>query len=396
LIDVTDTGVQRGGLAAARGSGDEHDSLRHRDRALESVEITRVEAEILHRGERLVFLEQPDHTLLAVDGGQGRDAVVAGLALEADRDVSVLRLAALRDVHIGHDLHARDHRPVQPTRRREQRVEHAVDPEANPQIRLVRFDVDVARSPVNRLHEQEVAKRDDRRLLARDLEVVDDVFVGVRVAPRVLGRGVDVLDRLAIELAAVEDLLHERLALEVLVDELREVRFRARHHDHALPRGELHVVDRGQVERIEHRHVDGVVVLTQRDRLVLEHQLARQRSEGRFVALEMAEPHDLDAHLLLEGIADLGLGAQAELDQDRSQSSPAHLLHGQCSIDAHVVDHAGVDQDLPQPAAHRFGGGRRVVRCRRCRRPEARGQWRRIRLGRRTHRGLHRPRHALC
>lgn len=61
---------------------------------------------------------------------------------------------------------------------------------------------------------------DDRSLLARDLEFVDVLVafgaVGLRCA-------VDRLDRTAIELTAIEDLLHERLGLEMLANQVSEV-----------------------------------------------------------------------------------------------------------------------------------------------------------------------------
>ena len=114
LVERGDRGVERVGLARSGGARDQHDAVGLGDRALEALERVRLEAQLGHVQHELRLVEQPQHDLLAPEGGQRGDAEVhvaaAVLDLEADLDAAVLGQALLRDVQLGHDLDARGER----------------------------------------------------------------------------------------------------------------------------------------------------------------------------------------------------------------------------------------------------------------------------------------------
>ena len=60
-----------------------------------------------------------------------------------DGDAAVLRLTALADIHIGHDLDAADHTLGHGFRRLLEHVQHTVDTVAHEQTVFLRFDVDI-------------------------------------------------------------------------------------------------------------------------------------------------------------------------------------------------------------------------------------------------------------
>jgi hypothetical protein len=84
-----------------------------------------------------------------------------------DLNASVLREALFCDAHrSGHDLEPADDRRLQFLRRRLHLVEHAIDPETDPETFLERLEVDVARADFVRFDEEERDEPDDRRVAA--------------------------------------------------------------------------------------------------------------------------------------------------------------------------------------------------------------------------------------
>src|SRR6266700_3455303 len=87
-LDELERGVEGGGLAAARGNGDEHHAPGTPHALQEHLELLLLEAEVLdavalhHRR----FLEEPEHDLLAIEGGEGGDAEDHG-EVELARDL---------------------------------------------------------------------------------------------------------------------------------------------------------------------------------------------------------------------------------------------------------------------------------------------------------------------
>ena len=92
-----------------------------------------------------------------------------------DFDAAVLRQAALGDVELGHQLHARNHGGFHFARRRILVVEHAIHAIADAEFFLERLQVDVAGALFNRLRDDSVHLADDRRF-ARHVAQVLQIF----------------------------------------------------------------------------------------------------------------------------------------------------------------------------------------------------------------------------
>ncbi len=115
--------------------------------ALDDRLLLGVHPEAVH-GERLLFLvEQAQTHAFGVDRRDGRDADVENVAVGLEVDAAVLRQPALRDVEARHDLEARDDRVLEAQKvlRQRHRHEQAVDPVADAQLALLRFEMDVRR-----------------------------------------------------------------------------------------------------------------------------------------------------------------------------------------------------------------------------------------------------------
>ena len=111
--------------------------------------------------------------------GSVDDAHVDRAAGDRQRQAAVLRQAALGDVEVGHDLHARDdaasHARGDPLRG----GEHAVDAVLDARLAGDRSEVDVAGAELDGLGDDRVDELDDRRVVG----LVADVDVA-RPSPR--------------------------------------------------------------------------------------------------------------------------------------------------------------------------------------------------------------------
>ena len=174
-LDRLDRGVQRGGLAAAGGPGEEHHAPRPPDPVHEVLELLGLEAQVLERVvlDHRLLLEEPEDDLLAEDGGQGRDAEVDLAAVDARGEAAVLGQPPLGDVQPRDDLEPRHHRQVQRARDLQEVEEEPVDAIADARSILVRLDVDVggvvARGPA----EHVVDDLDHRRIVGLGAELLD-------------------------------------------------------------------------------------------------------------------------------------------------------------------------------------------------------------------------------
>ena len=115
--------------------------------------------------------------LLAIDRGQGTDAEVDGLVLDAQGDAAVLRLAPFGDVHVGHDLDARQDAGLDVAGQLLLLQQNAVDTVADAQVVLLRFHVDIRRALDDGLRDDGVDQPDDGRILAHLAQLLDaDLF----------------------------------------------------------------------------------------------------------------------------------------------------------------------------------------------------------------------------
>ena len=110
-----------------------------------------------------VGVQQPDDDLLAELGRHRRDPKIDPPPLEPQPAAAVLRLAALGDVHPGHDLETGDRRVLQMVGNGQHVVQQPVDALPDLQQRLVRLDVDVAGAGFRGVAQDEVDELHDRR-----------------------------------------------------------------------------------------------------------------------------------------------------------------------------------------------------------------------------------------
>lgn len=117
-VEVRQRRVQGVGLPRAGGTGDQDHPVGLLDRVVEALQRLRLEPELGHVEHQVVFVEQPQHDLLAKDRRQHRDPVAELLLLVADLgldlDAAVLGQALLGDVELGHDLDPAGDRLSQP------------------------------------------------------------------------------------------------------------------------------------------------------------------------------------------------------------------------------------------------------------------------------------------
>ena len=105
-VDLEQRRVQRRGLAGACRAGADD----HAERRVDHLRVVQVglawEAELRQTDHRPALVEDSHDDLLAEHGRHAGDADVDVLAVDHGRELAVLRLALLDDVHAAHDLQA--------------------------------------------------------------------------------------------------------------------------------------------------------------------------------------------------------------------------------------------------------------------------------------------------
>ncbi len=162
LVDLGNRGVQRSGLAAAGGAGDEQHAVRLGRELAHALDDVFVEAQAVEREAAQLIAERaaiqyPQHRVLAEHARHHRDAEVDLAAclsamLVACLEAAVLRHATLGDVQLGQHFDAREHvvrglQALDPL----DHLQHAVDPVLDRQAAAVRFEMDVAGQGLERI-----------------------------------------------------------------------------------------------------------------------------------------------------------------------------------------------------------------------------------------------------
>ena len=237
-VDAPEGGVERGGLASAGGTGDDEDAVRLFDRVGDVIVDVVGEAEILKRQVDRRAVEHPEHDRLTMVGRQRGDAHVHLFFTDLFDDPAVLRDAALGDVHVRHDLDARNDGTRQMDRRRRHFVKRAVHPVADLEILFEGLEMNVGGLLLDGLVEHEIDVTDDRR--------------GVR-----LGFEIRCVEILTTDFELAEDVFHRlTLATVALVDfGFDEVVGRDDHMDFPAE-GKPQIFRRLGIERIDERHIE--------------------------------------------------------------------------------------------------------------------------------------------
>ena len=217
-----------------------------------------------------------------MDARHDRHAEIDRLAGKAQLEPAVLRNTLLGDVELRHDLHARDDRAVMPlVDRRHGRLQHAVDPVLHVDRVVLRLDVDVARTALDRRVDRRVHQPDDRARVGREL--VDGQLVFARV---VLSKQLD--------LEALGRLLQNALRALALLENGLDGRPGA--HCHPDGRSELdgHLVDHREIGGIRDDDDQRLTVPSVRDEPVPQHEVGGNRPKELVIDAELAEIDELE------------------------------------------------------------------------------------------------------
>ena len=202
-VDLRHGGVERGGLSRAGGPGDQDDAVVVVQVLPDHLEVLLLEPDLVEAVQLGGLVEQSHDDPLTGAGGDRADPDVDLSVADAQRGAAVLGEAALRDVHLAHDLDAADDRVLDALGDRVHVIEDAVDPEAHLHPVGVGLEVDVRGAELERLEQDGVHQLDDRRLVGdveHVLRVVDLRREGADVS--VLGDGVQGLVH-AVRLVAI-------------------------------------------------------------------------------------------------------------------------------------------------------------------------------------------------
>ncbi len=179
-IDGTEKGVEGGGFAGAGRARDEENAVGLDDDLADVVFLFLGEAEFLQAQENFAAGEEAQGDAFAIDRGDGGNADVNFLPLDADIDATVLGEAFFGDVHAGHDLDAGDERRLVTLqlRRHGGLMEDAVNAIADAQLVLLRLEMDVSGAVLEGLPNDLVDELDDAGFLVafRDFLVLDQQF----------------------------------------------------------------------------------------------------------------------------------------------------------------------------------------------------------------------------
>ncbi len=314
------------------------------DQALERAEVVLAQADALDRHRLRAGEDAEDHVLVVVDGGDGGDAELDQLVLGVEADLAVLRLAALGDVELGHDLQARDQRA--PVLRGDLPVGDAVtvDAEADDRAALaaVGLEVDVGGARGVGIHDDLVGELDDRAVVLLDLD---------------RARGVGVLEALLLSAELLEDAIEAGEALaDLLVEQLIEAGLElapGHHHLADLPAGHgAELIGRLGGERIADGHGERVIVEIDGQGVEPGDDPGVDLLEGQGVDRALVEIDEGEAEFSGQRDGELLLRDGLHLDQDVAEpGARSPLLLAQRGLDLRGAGEALLHQDLAELAA---------------------------------------------
>ena len=344
-VQPRDRRIQRVGFSRSGRSSDQHHAVRFQNLALEFSQRFLLEAQLGHVQAQVFFVQQTHDDFFAEERRDGRNTEVEFFLLAVfqilDHDATVLRQALLADVQFGHDLDAAGDRVLQFHRRRHHVLQNAVNAEPRAKFFFVRLDVNVARTPLHRVGQNQVHQLNDRRFFGRLLQrgqihfrFVRGNFQGGFIAGQVLHHLVEFADALYI---AVE-----------FVDRFADGRFRRHHRLHVEAGHELDVVHGEDVRRIGHRDGQSRTHARERDDLVADRGLLRDQLDDRrvhFVEFQVDRGH---AVLPGKHRGDVIVVHEAQFHQAGAQAAATLLLVLEGLLKLIRSDQAVFDQNFAE------------------------------------------------
>ena len=159
VVKHVEASVHRRALAGTDGPDAQNHAVGGRDASAELGNLRLVEAEVLDPRQLAGIGHQAEHETFAVNRRAAADADIALLFEHGVGDMPVLREAAFRDVHIGHQFDAGDDVRGHLGGQLGHVVQEAVDAEPHSQSRIARVEVDVGRLQLKGPLEQQIDKR---------------------------------------------------------------------------------------------------------------------------------------------------------------------------------------------------------------------------------------------
>ena len=291
VLDFAQRGVERGGLARPGGAGHQHHAVRLHDVAPKFHQVAFGEPHHVERqlGELLAhrfLVEHAQHGVLAVDGGHDGNAEIDQAVLVAHAEAPVLRHALLGDIQFAHHLDARNDGglPVLGDGRHGV-VQHAIDAVLDGHFLIARFNVNIARAPLQGIEDGGIHQLDHRSDVAiGSRELVDGKrLVGIAV----FGHHV--------ERESLGDFLQHALRLFGLLQQLGNLREGGHLDEQLAVQQQGKLVDEVQVPRIGQRDLQRAVADLHGHEVVAEHQVHRDGAEqvvidGRFPQIHVFAP----------------------------------------------------------------------------------------------------------
>ena len=260
------------------------------------------------------------------------------MTVDLGGDLSVLGLAAVDDVHSGHDLDPAGQRRPDAVGQGQDVVEGTVDPVSHPDAAVLGLDVDVRRPVAKGLGDHEI----------------DDPHDGGVVGGGALGRRHHPAERLG-DLEGVEHLADAGDGPVAAVDGAADVRRRGHHHpDLTLGRGgELGLV--GLVHGIGQGDDQAPVLNPQRDGRRRAGQILGQAGQSVGLGLRLAQVDEGHPQLDGEHLVQIPFTDRPELDQQHAQALARRGLLEQRLVELRGGEQAGVDEELAERAPARRG-----------------------------------------
>ena len=272
-----------------------------------------------------------DHPL-AIHERQGDDADVHAPPVDGQSKAAVLRHALLGDVHVGHDLDARDNAHSHPALDGGGRIQHSVDAILHARVPLFGVHVYVRGALLNRLGDDRVDQLDDRRVpvCLLEMQILFAVAIGILID--------DVFDRL----------VHAGQPRQQQV----QILDRSRRGAHAPAGHHRDVVDRQNVRGIGHRQQQSAVVgEADRNRLIAFGRVGAEEADRAHVEVVDRQVDVVQAEALRHDAGELVVAQHALLDEHETRraalrASRCHgvldrVTIGEAEVDDHFADHAG-------------------------------------------------------
>src|SRR6266478_1850496 len=337
-IQSGDRGIQSIGFARTRWTGNQHHAVGLQDVPLKFFQRLRLEAELGHVQPEVFLVQQSHDDFFAVKGRHSRNAEVQFLlfavGLVLDHDTAVLRQALFRNVQLGHDLQAAGDGILQAQGWGHDRGELAVNAEPHAHLQFVGLDVNIARSALDGVRQDQVDQLDDGSFLSRFLQRRS-------IQLRFFGGQLELVVFINEVLHQIADLflVVGRSAVEAY-DRVADCRFGGHHWLDVETRHELDVVHGEDVGGIRHGDSEDGTHARKWDDLVARGGVLGNQFDNIGIDFVILQVDGRNAVLTREHAGDVIIGDEAHFGQAASQLASIGALKLQRFLELVLRDQA--------------------------------------------------------